>query len=399
MASSGEGVVNELLSFIYALFSMKLFFAVFAILGLPLLGWGQARLTKAPVRPAATKAAETLQARYARLDQFARQLPEAQATSLAKLAAALATQARTDDDKARLIFTWVAHHIAYDVAFLNGDTTHSYAPEQVLQSRVAICGGYADLFTALATRMNLVATTVIGHVHVDASKPRPPALGADGGHAWNVYRAAGIMHIADPCWGAGTVSDDYQQFTYGFNPFWYDTPPEQAIFLHLPADDSWQLLPAPVVSKVFRQWPIVEDDWFRLGVSGASMAQALAPSKGQPKPKPLPTLYAIPHQVRIVQVPRQATLAAGQPVTFRFTTAPGVSLGYESYGFVLPFTASGSYQQFTIKPSGSEFRIVATHQADSTSHHFLLKYKVAWLPLRAGQHRATAADSVVYLRH
>jgi hypothetical protein len=398
MASSGARVVSELLSFVYKLFSMKLLFAIIVILGLPLLGRGQPQLPKALARPAATKAAETLQARYARLDQFARQLPEAQATSLDKLAAALATQARSDDDKARLVFTWVAHHVAYDVAFLNGDTTHSYAPEQVLQHRVAICQGYADLFTALATRMKLAAHTVSGYAKLNNSQPLPPMLGTDGGHAWNVYRAAGTLHIADACWGAGVVSDDYQQFTYGFNPFWYDTPPEQAIFLHLPADDSWQLLPAPVASTVFRQWPIVEDDWFRLGVSGASMTQALAPIKGKPKPTPLPTLYAIPHQVRIVQVPRQATLFAGQPVTFRFTAAPGVSLGYESYGFVLPFTASGNYQQFTIKPGGSEFRIVATHQADSTSHHSLLKYRVARLPLRAGQHRATAADSVVYLR-
>lgn len=128
------------------------------------------------------------------------------------------------------------------------------------------------------------------------------------------------------------------------------------------------------------------------------MAQALAPTKGKPKPKPLPTLYSIPHQVRIVQVPRQATLVAGQPATFRFTTAPGVSLGYESDGFVLPFTANGNYQQLTIESGGSDFRIVAAHQSDSTNYYSLLEYRVARPPLRAGQHRATAADSVVYLR-
>ncbi len=398
MASSGEGVVNELLSFVYKLFSMKLLFATIAVLALPLLSWRQPRAAKTPARPAAAKAAETLQARYARLDQFARQLPEAQATSLAKLAAALAAQARTDDDKARLIFTWVAHHIAYDVAFLNGDTTHSYAPEQVLQSRVAICQGYADLFTDLATRMKLIAHTVGGHANVDTGKLRSPVLGLDGNHAWNVYRAAGAMHIVDACWGAGGVSADDQQFIFRFRPFWFDTPPVQAIFLHLPADDSFQLLPTPVSFKIFRQWPYVKEEWFRLGVSGASMAQALAPIKGKPKPRPLPALYTIPHQIQIVQMPRQATLIAGQLATFRFTTAPGVKLGYESEGFVVPFTTSGNYQQLTIESGGRDFRIVATHQSDSTSHYSLLEYKVARPPLRAGQHHATAADSVFYLR-
>ncbi|MGI4865942.1 MAG: transglutaminase domain-containing protein [Janthinobacterium lividum] len=309
---------------------MQQFLAFVLLLLLPAGSWAQQRLAKAPTRPAATKAIETVQARYARLDQFAQQLPDAQATSLSRLAAALATQARTEDDKARLIFAWVAQHIAYDVAYLNGDTTRSYGPEQVLQSRVAICQGYADLFTDLAIRMGLTANTVTGYAAVDATQPVCPMLGTDGAHAWNVYRAAGTVHIADPCWGAGFVSSDYQCFTHKLNSFWFDTSPAQAIFLHFPSDDSWQLLPTPVASTVFRQWPYVEATWFRLGVSGASMAQALAITKGRPKPKPLPMVYPTSHQVQIVKVPRQATLVAGQPVTFVFAVAPGVELGFES---------------------------------------------------------------------
>jgi hypothetical protein len=56
------------------------------------------------------------QAHYARLDHLARQLPEAHAATLDHLAAALAGQARSADDKARLIFAWIAYHVAYDVA-------------------------------------------------------------------------------------------------------------------------------------------------------------------------------------------------------------------------------------------------------------------------------------------
>lgn len=93
---------------------MKRFLAIFAFVLLPAWGWSQHRAVAA--RPAAPKV-ETMQARYARLDYFAQHLPDAQARTVDELAASLGAQARSDDDKARLIFAWLAYHIAYDVAF------------------------------------------------------------------------------------------------------------------------------------------------------------------------------------------------------------------------------------------------------------------------------------------
>jgi hypothetical protein len=225
--------------------------------------------------------------------------------------------------------------------------------EKALQGRLAICQGYAAFFSSLATRMNLPAATAVGYANVDPTGAAPPVLGPEGGHAWNVYRTSSGAHIVDTCWGAGVVSEDYTKFTPQFDPFWFNTPPDQAIFMHWPVDIAWQLLTIPVDSTTFQQWPYIDASWFKLGVSGPSMRQAFAPVKGKLVVKPLPRVYATPHQVRIVQVPRQATLVAGQDATLVFAVEPGTEVGLEAHGWVVPAQAYGKYRRLTITPAAS----------------------------------------------
>ncbi|MGI4833194.1 MAG: transglutaminase domain-containing protein [Janthinobacterium lividum] len=185
---------------------------------LPARGWGQ-RSPVTLVRPA-TAAPETKQARYVQLDQYARYLPEIQSTTLEKLAVNLAAYAHTDDDKARLIFAWLAYHVAYDNTYPSGDITQYYCrckPAFVLQSRKAICMGYADLFTDLATRMKLEAVTVTGHGHNSSATGN--VLAEVHGHGWNAYRIASAWHLADATWGAGGTSTETNEFEYRFELF------------------------------------------------------------------------------------------------------------------------------------------------------------------------------------
>jgi transglutaminase/protease-like cytokinesis protein 3 len=206
-------------------------FFIALALGLSLVGRAQRSTTRLARLPA-VPVTQTGPARYAQLDQVAKQLTETHATTLDKLAAALAAYAHSDEDKARLVFAWIAYHVAYDVAYLQGSGVPHVTAEQALTSRLAICQGYAELLTALASRMQLTAATVEGYATVDSNSPTSPVLGADRGHTWNVYRTNSGVHIVDTCWGAGNVSDDYAKFKQHFTPYWFNTPPEQAIFMH-----------------------------------------------------------------------------------------------------------------------------------------------------------------------
>ncbi|RZL02526.1 MAG: hypothetical protein EOO62_22035 [Hymenobacter sp.] len=101
------------------------------------------------------------------------------------------------------------------------------------------------MFTSLATQMNLSATTVVGYANVDPTGSTLPVLGADRSHAWNTYRTANGAHIVDTCWGAGGVSADSAAFLPQFDAYWFNPPPEQAIFMHWPVEASAQLLATP----------------------------------------------------------------------------------------------------------------------------------------------------------
>ena len=372
---------------------MKRFFTLAAFVLLPAWGWGQHRAAVTPLKPTA----ETKAARYARLDQYARSLPDAQAPTLEKLAASLATQAHTDDDKARLIFAWLTHHVAYDVAYLKGDTTHLYSPEAVFQSRQAICQGYADLFSDLATRMKLEARTVTGHARDWLTFDK--MLDKINGHAWNAYKVAGLWHLADATWGAGGISLGEKEFEQEFNPFWFDIPPSQAIFYHLPTDAAWQLLPTSVTPATYQHWPYVEPSAFQL-LNGASLMRALEAAKGSVTSLPIVKIEATP-LVQIVQVPLQSVLVAGRPVKFIFQTPADIKLSVELYDSLVPLQPNGRYQQAVVTPATDRLRVLAWHVSDSTTS-CLLEYEVVPAPrqrkLQPGEHRKVTADSVAYLR-
>jgi transglutaminase/protease-like cytokinesis protein 3 len=66
-------------------------------------------------------------------------------------------------DKARVIFTWLHHNIEYNtVAFYSGNIKPS-TPNSTLSSGLAVCEGYAALFTSLATAIGLESVVVGGH--------------------------------------------------------------------------------------------------------------------------------------------------------------------------------------------------------------------------------------------
>jgi len=69
----------------------------------------------------------------------------------------------SETDKARAIFTWLHHNIAYDVKAFFGKCVRGKTPAQTVETGLAVCEGYAGLFAALATASGLEAIVVGGH--------------------------------------------------------------------------------------------------------------------------------------------------------------------------------------------------------------------------------------------
>ena len=118
------------------------------------------------------------------IEAHALSVPPWQTTTIAELASSLVdTNAGYIKDteenelyiqiaQAYCIYVWIANNIMYDIeqwkAYQSGDESNSLVSsieaEEVLDTRMTICTGYANIFKALALAAGLEAGTVNGHV-------------------------------------------------------------------------------------------------------------------------------------------------------------------------------------------------------------------------------------------
>lgn len=107
-------------------------------------------------------------------------------------------------DKARAIFTWFHHNVAYDAEAFFGNKVRSQSPEQTIFSGRAVCQGYAETYKAIADRAGLDCIVGgghgkgIGHEPLKRGQRAPPA--DPSGHAWNAVRIdGGGWKLVDAC--------------------------------------------------------------------------------------------------------------------------------------------------------------------------------------------------------
>ncbi|KAJ9162175.1 Kyphoscoliosis peptidase [Coniochaeta hoffmannii] len=147
-------------------------------------------------------------------------------------------------DKARAIFAWCHHNIAYDVhGFFNKCIPRGQTLDQTIFSGKAVCEGYAKVFEGVARRAGLECVVVGGHGkgygHVAlAPGQRPPPRDATG-HAWNAVRIdGGEWKLIDACWGAGALGDD-RQYNKRFEPQMFTLSNELFGLKHFPEDPRY----------------------------------------------------------------------------------------------------------------------------------------------------------------
>jgi transglutaminase-like putative cysteine protease len=148
-------------------------------------------------------------------------------------------------DKARAIFTWLHHNIAYDVVALCNNAVKSSTPQSTIASGLAVCEGYAGLFAALGVKAGLEVIVVNGaskggsHRQIRPGEAIPPFKST---HAWNVCRIdGGEWKLIDSCWGAGNTNTSSQTYTKQFKPHHFTQSNVDFGRSHYPTDNSKQL--------------------------------------------------------------------------------------------------------------------------------------------------------------
>jgi hypothetical protein len=165
-------------------------------------------------------------------------------SSLEALAQSLTSPFRSHTDKARVIFTWLHHNIAYDWKEVQSGFIKSLTAWEVLKAGKAVCAGYSKLFQALAICSGMQAEYVWGHYK--ASALEEGKVRSEGKvrmtHAWNAVRIdKGEWWLIDCTWGAGYLSDNDTKYTKRFNPEHFVATPKEFGRRHWPNDERWLL--------------------------------------------------------------------------------------------------------------------------------------------------------------
>ncbi|KAH8680936.1 hypothetical protein BX600DRAFT_428912 [Xylariales sp. PMI_506] len=145
-------------------------------------------------------------------------------------------------DKARAIFTWCHHNIAYNVEEFFGKCIKGRSVEETIFHGKAVCQGYAEVYMGIARRAGLECVLVAGHGkgygYVPLKEGQPPPARDPTGHAWNAVQIDnGEWKLLDACWGAGSVGN--QQYSKHFKPEMFCLSNELFGLKHFPQDSRY----------------------------------------------------------------------------------------------------------------------------------------------------------------
>jgi transglutaminase-like putative cysteine protease len=169
---------------------------------------------------------------YNRIDNYSKSIGT---LPIKQLAITLTKPWKTEAEKVRAIFKWMDYNLQYDYQGLaTGRMTTK--PNDVLAKKVAVCQGYAELFTALCDAVGIRNKLIIG-VAKKSENEFP-------GHAWNAVCINKKWYLIDVTWGEGFYlkSPSY---------FYYD---------HFPNQNRWTLFPEFHAFQEFKESK-KERDW------------------------------------------------------------------------------------------------------------------------------------------
>lgn len=273
---------------------------------------------------------------FARADSMARNF-KGKIDDPAVLARQLVQPFSTEAEKARVLFSWVALHIGYDVDKLrnppaqprftgkteaemleNRRLWHEKALRKTLKGRKGLCQDYSELYQAMCLAVGLECEIVTGDAR-DFYKPYRAVH--NNPHAWNAVKIDGSWQLVDATWGAGYVLNS--KFSRKFCPGFFASQPAWFAQTHLPDKAAWQLLDQPIDGKSFPDQPIVnfgQTDYPLLGFSPKMVHSVNGTGELRFRFDLVPKAFLITGGKSNKSIPFEQTEEAGGWVVLRFST-------------------------------------------------------------------------------
>lgn len=195
---------------------------------------------------------------FTTIDAYARACPAAAKTNLDVLASYLRKSTRTDLEKSRSIYVWLAANISYDAKAYNAGVYPDQSAEAVLKTKKSVCAGFANLYTALGQRMGLNIKTISGYAKTYSHKDGERF--GEASHAWNAILIDEQWRYFDATWGEGYGEINCYgklESTKSFNEEWFNVAPEYFVFSHFAENPLDNHLPSKI-SISLRQFEILQ---------------------------------------------------------------------------------------------------------------------------------------------
>lgn len=306
---------------------------------------------------------------FADLDNYAKNAPEHVSKNLKSLAKYLSLRANNDTEKARLVFSWVAHHIRYDDVAYNRGVYSDEKPVTVLKRRLAVCAGYSALFESLAKEIGLEVKVIPGY-----SKGFERYVSKIN-HDWNAVNIEGEWKLIDVTWASGYAIKTKRglRSTLKFNDFWFFTPPEQFIFSHFPEDDRWQLIRDKLKLKDFNRMPIVHHAIFQAGFDSKLMFEVASSGDA----KEFVEIYNTRHPYKIIEAPFVSPLIRGKQYSFSIMSEKIKQMEIEESGRTVPFQKEGNVFKLNYTPTGKVLYIKSKINANPYFNDTIAMYRIS----------------------
>jgi hypothetical protein len=152
---------------------------------------------------------------------------------------------KSENDKVRAAFYWVASNIRYDIENIGSIDYKEISQDKIknaVLTKKGVCIHYAEVFNDIVKKTGIESYIVYGYTKQNG---KVDVLS----HAWCAARIDNGWWLFDPTWGAGYV--DKMKFVKKINNIHYKVAPSQYISTHMPFDYLWQFLNYPVTNQEF----------------------------------------------------------------------------------------------------------------------------------------------------
>ncbi len=185
------------------------------------------------------------QSDFTEIDKNSKIVPDS-LTDYNTIAKYLINDLKKEKEKARAIYTWIAHNIQYDLSQINSGKRYESQQEiidEVINDRKGICQHYSELFHAMSKSIGLKSYLIRGYTR-DALGKIP-----DLGHAWNGIEIDSNYYLIDVTWSAGYLLNG--KYVHKFRDHYFLNSPKEFIKDHMPFDPIFQFIDTPINNNDF----------------------------------------------------------------------------------------------------------------------------------------------------